>query len=145
MRETAANITTPSVNPTLDVVRNQFEAWRKRKHSGRRIPEALWQAAVELCREHSVWEVSRTSRLSYNDLKHHVHKTRDRGLAVRQRPDFGFVKLDIGAPITRSECLMEMEAPNGAKRGNRCSQQSFRYPGLLRTTISTEKRESYRT
>jgi hypothetical protein len=26
-----------------------------------------------------------------------------------------FVKLDLGAPITPSECLVEMEAPNGAK------------------------------
>jgi hypothetical protein len=37
------------------------------------------------------------------------------GLAVGQRPDFGFVKLELGAPITSSECLVEMEAPNGAK------------------------------
>jgi hypothetical protein len=37
------------------------------------------------------------------------------GLAVGQRPDFGFVRLDLGAPMTASECLVEMEAPNGAK------------------------------
>jgi hypothetical protein len=48
-------------------------------------------------------------------LKNHVHKTRDIGLGTRQGPDFGFVKLDLGAPITPSECLVEMEAPSGAK------------------------------
>jgi len=37
------------------------------------------------------------------------------GLAVGKRSDLGFVKLDLGAPIMPSECLVEMEAPNGAK------------------------------
>ncbi len=31
MIEMATHITTPTVKPTLEVVRNQFEAWRKRK------------------------------------------------------------------------------------------------------------------
>ena len=115
MRENTNLITTPTVKPTLEVVRNQFEAWRKRRRRGRRIPESLWQAATEQCREHSVGEVSGTLRLNYNDLKHRVHRTRETGLAVRQRPDFGFVKLDLGAPIAPSECLVEMEVPNGAK------------------------------
>ncbi len=115
MRETVADITAPTPRAPLEVVHNQFDAWRKRKHRGRRIPAALWQAAVELCGDHSVWEVSRALRLSYNDLKNHVHKTRDIGLGTRQGPDFGFVKLDLGAPITPSECLVEMEAPSGAK------------------------------
>jgi len=116
MRETRSLISAPTVKPTLEVVRNQFEAWRKRKRWGRRIPEALWQAAVQLCREHSVFEVSRALRLDYNGLKNRVPRaTREMGLAVGQRPDFGFVRLDLGAPMTPSECLVEMEASNGAK------------------------------
>ena len=115
MRETCSLISTPTVKPTLEVVRNQFEVWRKRRRRGRRIPETLWQAAVELCREHSVFEVSRALRLNYNGLKNRVPKARDTGLAVGRRSDFGFVKLDLGVPITPSECLVEMEAPNGAK------------------------------
>jgi len=116
MRETSSLITTPTVKPALEVVRHQFEAWRKRRRCRGLIPETLWQAAAEQCREHSICEVSRTLRLNYNGLKSRVLKnTREMGLAVGQRPDFGFVKLDLGAPITSSECLVEMEAPNGAK------------------------------
>jgi len=116
MRDTATNITLPAVRHSLEVVRNQFETWRKRRRCRRRIPESLWQAAVELCREHSIFEVSRALRLNYNGLKNRVPKaTREIGLAVGQRPDFGFVRLDLGAPVTASECLVEMEAPNGAK------------------------------
>lgn len=125
MRDSVANITLPTVRDPLEVVRHQFETWRKRRRCRGRIPDALWQAAVELCREHSVWEVSRALRLNYKDLKRRVQGTRERGLAVRQCPDFGFVKLDLGAPIRSPECLVEMEAPNGSKM-----RMSFR--GALR-------------
>jgi hypothetical protein len=115
MRETSSLITTPTVKPTLEVVGHQFEAWRKRRRCRGRIPEALWEAAVGLCREHSIYEVSRSLRLNYNGLKNRTPKARDMGLAVGKRSDLGFVKLDLGAPIMPSECLVEMEAPNGTK------------------------------
>jgi len=115
MRETRSLISTPTIKPTLEVVRNQFEAWRKRRRCRSPIPESLWQAAVGLCRERSICEVSRTLRLNYNGLKNRVTRARDRNPAVGQGPDFGFVKLDLGVPITPSECLIEMEAPNGAR------------------------------
>jgi hypothetical protein len=115
MRETSSLITTPTVKPALEVVRHQFEAWRKRRRCRGRIPEALWEAAVGLCREHSICKVSRSLRLNYTGLKNRTPKARGMGLAVRKRSDLGFVKLDLGAPIVPSECLVEMEAPNGAK------------------------------
>ena len=125
MRDTVANITLPTVRPTLESVHNQFETWRKRRRCRTRIPEALWQAAADLCREHSICEVSQVLRLNYNDLKDRIKRSRDRGLAIGQGPDLNFVKLDLGAPIMPSECLVEMEAPNGAKM-----RMSFR--GVLR-------------
>ena len=125
MRETHSLISTPTVKPTLEVVHHQFEAWRKRRRCRGRIPEALWEAAVGLCREHSICEVSRSLRLNYNGLRNRTPKARDMGLAVGKRSDLGFVKLDLGAPIMPSECLVEMEAPNGAKM-----RMSFR--GVLR-------------
>ena len=115
MRDPVTDITLPSVRASLEVVRHQFETWRKRRRCRSRIPESLWQAAVGLCREHSIFEVSRALRLNYNGLKNRVPKARDMGLAVGQRRDLGFVKLDLGAPIALSECQVEMEAPNGAK------------------------------
>jgi hypothetical protein len=115
MRDTVANITLPTVRPTIEIVRHQFEAWRKRRRCRGRIPEALWQAAADLCREHSIFEVSRSLRLNYNGLKNRVPKARDMGLTVGQHSDLGFVKLDLGTPIMPSECLVEMEAPNGGK------------------------------
>lgn len=115
MDENTTHIITPTVKPTFEGVCNQFETWRKRRRCRGRVPEALWQAAVGLCQNHSVGEVSRTLRLNYNGLKNRVPKARDTSLAAVQRADLGFVKLDLRAPIMPSECLVEMEAPNGAK------------------------------
>ena len=131
MRDTVANITLPTVRSPLEVARSQFEAWRKRRPCRNRIPEALWQAAVGLCREHSVCEVSRSLRLNYNGLKNRVTRARDRSPAVGQGSELNFVKLDLGAPIAPSECLVEMEATNGSKM-----RMSFR--GVLRDVDPVE-------
>ncbi len=115
MRE-SGSFSSPIVKPTLEVVRNQFEIWRKRRRQRSRIPEALWQAAAELCKEYPVYEVSRSLRLNYNGLRHRIPEAApERSRAVGQGPDIGFVRLDLGAPITSPECLVEMEAPNGAR------------------------------
>ena len=115
MRETMPCITLPAISPTLESVRRQFEAWRKRRPCRSRIPESLWQAAVGLCREHSICEVSRLLRLNYSGLRNRVTRTGERSSAIGQGLDLNFVKLDFGAPMTSSECLVEMEAPNGAR------------------------------
>jgi len=54
-------------------------------------------------------------RLNYNDLKDRVQRSKGRGFAIGQGPDLNFVKLGLGTPIMPSECLVEMEAANGAK------------------------------
>jgi len=115
MRENTHLIPTLAVKPTLEVVRDQFETWRSRRPCRGRIPEALWQAAVGLCREYSLGEVSRTLRLNYNGLKHRVTRAGGRRLAVGEHSELGFVRFDLGAPMTPSECLVEMEAPNGGR------------------------------
>jgi hypothetical protein len=115
MRHSVPRIPLPTVRSDLEIVRDQFESWRNARRGRERIPEALWEAAAEQCREHSICEVSQTLRLNYNDLKDRVRGAERRGLAVGQHGDLGFVKLDLGAPITPSECLVEMESPNGTR------------------------------
>ena len=115
MRETIPHITLPAIRPSLENVRHQFGTWRKRRRCRSRIPECLWQAAVGLCREHSIHEVSQALQLNYNGLKNRVTRAKEKSPAVGQGPDFGFVRLDLEAPMSPSECLVEMEAPNGSK------------------------------
>jgi hypothetical protein len=46
MKTPVANITLPTVRPTLEVVGHEFETWRKRRCCRGPIPESLWEAAV---------------------------------------------------------------------------------------------------
>lgn len=109
------NFVSASVKPTLEAVCNQFETWRMRRHCRGPIPESLWQAAVGLCEEHSICEVSRTLRLNFNGLKKRVTRAKDSSPAVGHGPDFRFVRFDLGSAVALSECMVEMEAPNGAR------------------------------
>ncbi len=112
MRENFAPVPQPTLRPTLETVRKRLQTWRKKGPTGRRLPAALWGAAVELCRDYSVSKVSRALRLDYYGLRDRVHKSKGPGLG----PDLGFVKLDLGAPtISPAEWRVEMEADNGAK------------------------------
>jgi len=112
MSEAKVPIPRPAERPILEAVRKRFETWRKRGRPGRRISDALWDEAVELCRDHSVSKVSRALRLDYYGLRKRTHKI----MEAKSATDLGFVKLDLGAPlISAAEWRAEMEAPNGAK------------------------------
>lgn len=57
----------------LEEVKKNFAIWRS-GCAGKRepIPQVLWQAAAELCREYSITRVSRELRLSYAALKKRI-------------------------------------------------------------------------
>jgi len=113
MIETTIPIT-PKPASTFETVQTQFQTWRRERPFRGRIPEFLWEAAVELCKERSIFEVSRTLRLNYNGLRDRVLKAGGMGV-MRRQPDLGFVKLNLGGLRgASSECLVEMKAPNGA-------------------------------
>lgn len=114
MKESHDLVSAP-IKPTLEAVYNQFETWRKRRRCRGPIPESLWQAAIGLCQDHPVGEVSRTLRLNYNGLRNRLTRVRDGNSVVGQHSDLGFVRLDLGAPVSLSDCLVEMEVPNGAR------------------------------
>jgi signal recognition particle subunit SEC65 len=102
------------LSPTLEDVRCRFETWRSRKKTGSRIPKALWKAAVEQCQPNSILEVSRTLRLNYTDLKDRVHESKKVALPSTSGC-VDFVKLDFEGQPRPLECIIEMEAANGAK------------------------------
>ncbi len=72
----------------IETVQERFEAWRSGRANRREpIPQHLWQAAAELCRDHSITHVSRQLRLSYTDLKKRV--------AQDHLPPVQFVEMDM--------------------------------------------------
>jgi hypothetical protein len=93
-------------------LRTRLEEWRKTR-PGRYspIPEALWDAAVELARIHGVGRMSRSLRLHYTSLKRRVLSVDESGTSEPT-----FVELSLREPETKpSECVVEMERPDGGR------------------------------
>ena len=57
-----------------DLVRAQgrFEAWRKLRKKGNRIPQSLWRLAVRLASSYSIHRTATALKLDYYSLKQQV-------------------------------------------------------------------------
>jgi hypothetical protein len=107
------NENTPSMQPTLDEVRNQLESWRQTKRNHREpIPKKLWQAAVELSRQHSISIVSKELRLSYTNLKEHIPSVPKPKNIER---DSGFIEINCDKAFSVPEATVEIEDTKGLK------------------------------
>ena len=92
--------------PKIETVQKRFEAWRSSRASRREpIPQHLWQAAVGLCREHSISHVSQQLRLSYSDLKKRISED--------HYPPVQFMEIDIDTLSGRWQ--IECDRPDGSR------------------------------
>ncbi len=100
--------------PSLELVRYEFENWRKtRKNHREPIPKQLWGAAVTLTKQYPINHVSKALRLNYTDLKNHCKK--QSSTKPVENKTSTFVELDGSEIFTPSECIVEMEDSSGAK------------------------------
>ncbi len=105
---------TLSPRPTLEAVKKRFESWRKTRRHRSPIPEDLWQAAIILSEDNSLYEISKALHLSYAKLKERVSASKD--FALSESPSHpGFVELDLNHCASLGEYVIEMEENDGAK------------------------------
>ena len=102
---------TPIPEPIAQLQR-QLDQFRSTQPGRTKLPESLWQAAVELAREHGVYSVAHPLRLDYMGLKKRLA-----GAAGRRRKATrpAFVELIAPHPVTREECMIELESCGGSK------------------------------
>lgn len=98
----------------LEEVQERFQAWRRQRTKGQRIPETLWQAAAALYPRYSIYQISRTLRLDHMDLKARVGVGEKRKSKGNQEPQF------IELPFTSSaadmaECLVKVRDRRGSR------------------------------
>lgn len=91
--------------------RRRIELWRKTRPKRGLMPEGLWREAAQLARIHGVNPIARALGLDYYSLKGH---------AIRcSRPDRAsspaFVEVSVCGPALSTECVVEMERPDGAR------------------------------
>jgi hypothetical protein len=92
-------------------LQRQLDQFRSTQPRRKKLPESLWQAAVELAREHGVYSVAHPLRLDYMGLKKRLG-----GVSRRRRKASkpAFVEL-IAPPSTLQECVIEFESLRGGK------------------------------
>jgi len=93
-------------------LQRQLEQFRSTRQRRTKLPESLWQAAVELARQHGVYSVAQPLRLDYMGLKKRLGEPSSHR---RKAPRPAFVELITPHPAALEECVIEFESSSGAK------------------------------
>jgi len=121
------NHTVSSNTPELEVVQEQFRAWRSNRFNKREpIPHHLWQAAAELCQAHPISHVCRELRLSFTDLKRHIRKA--------QTPAIQFMEIDLNSLSGRWQ--IQCNRPDGSKLQVTADNHTLQIETIIRAFLS---------
>lgn len=96
----------------IEQLQRQLDQFRSTQPRRTKLPESLWQAAVELARQHGLYSVAHPLRLDYTGLKKRLGG--DPSLR-RKAPKPAFVELIAPPPATLEECIIEFESSSGGK------------------------------
>ena len=106
------NKSASSIPEPIAQLQRRFDEFRSTQPHRTKLPETLWQAAVELAREHGLHPVAHPLRLDYMGLKKRLE-----GVPGPQKEMAApaFVELIASYPATISECVIEFESSIGSK------------------------------
>jgi hypothetical protein len=96
-------------------LQRQLNEFRSAHRPRTKLPEFLWQAAVELARRHGLYPVAHPLRLDYMGLKKRLGETPAVQQKIRKRRRPTFVELIPPAPAPLEECVIEVESASGSK------------------------------
>ena len=102
--------TSPIPEPIVQLQR-QLDQFRSTQQRRTKLPESLWQAAVELARQHGVYSVAHPLRLDYMGLKKRLGGVPSRRKATKP----AFVELLAPRATPLEECVIEFESSRGGK------------------------------
>jgi hypothetical protein len=97
-------------------LQRQLDQFRITQPRRMKLPEELWQAAVELARQHGVYSVAHPLRLDYTGLK----KRLDGVPSPKKKAKPAFVELISAPPATVTDCVIEFESFVGSKMRIQC-------------------------
>ena len=105
--------------------RDRFEAWRRTRKAGTRIPEKLWALAAKLAEEHGLSRTASTLKLDYHGLRKRVEATGSESVDVSG----AFVEFASPSLPPPHECVLEFEDGSGARM--RVQLQGCNAPDLV--------------
>ena len=127
---------TPPIPEAITQLQRQLDQFRSTQPRRTKLPESLWQAAVELARQHGVYSVAHPLRLDYMGLKKRLGGV---PMLRRKATKPAFVEL-ITPPVTPpEECVIEFESASGGKMRIQWKASAPRdWVNLLRAWRETE-------
>lgn len=105
--------------------RDRFQAWRRARKTGVRIPDRLWRLAVKLADVHGLNRTASVLRLDYYSLKKRVELSK----SVVQPAAAAFVELAPSRLSASGECVIEFE--DGAGASMRVHLKGYAAPDLM--------------
>jgi hypothetical protein len=86
---------TPAIPEAIIQLQRQLDQFRSTQQRRTKLPEPLWQAAVELARQHGIYPVAHPLRLDYMGLKKRLG-----GIPIRRRKATKPAFVELIAPHT---------------------------------------------
>jgi hypothetical protein len=84
------------IEATLQPLHRRIEKWHTTRARRTRMPEELWEAAVEASREFGLWSVSQVLRVNCESLKSRLHAgPATSRSAAPTAPSSGFVECTV--------------------------------------------------
>jgi hypothetical protein len=107
------NHKTPAPIPeAITQLQRRLEEFRSAQPVRTKLPESLWEAAIELARQHGIYAVAHPLRLDYTRLKQRLGGNPSQ----RRKPEQpAFVELIGSNATTLPECVIEFESARGGK------------------------------
>ena len=103
--------TTP-IPGAIEQLQQQLDEFRSTQPHRTKLPETLWQAAVDLARQHGVYSVAHPLRLDYTGLKKRLDGVPH---PKKKAANPAFVELIAGHSATMADCVIEFESSIGSK------------------------------
>ncbi len=103
----------PPIPEPIAQLQRQLEQFRSTQPPRTKLPDALWQAAVDLARQHGVYPVAHPLKLDYMGLKKRLDGVPSP--ARKAASQAAFVELVAPQPARLEECLIEFECSSGGK------------------------------
>ena len=104
----------PQVPAPLIELQKQLEQWRGGQPPRSKLPESIWQSAVEVAQQYGIYAAAKALRLDYGTLKKRVL-----GSAAPRRQtapaSAAFLELIASPRAAVEDCFVEFESSRGDK------------------------------
>ena len=103
---------TPPIPEAIVQLQRQLDQIRSTQPQRTKLPEALWQAAVELARQHGIYPVAHPLRLDHMGLKRRLG-----GVPAPRRKAIKSTFVELTTPHAEplAEYAVDFECPGGRK------------------------------